>query len=345
MRAWRRPLAAGLAVLSLGGCARSLLDPDPTPGSDPATNFEILWREFDRHYSFFVLKGIDWDETYARYRPQVTGSTSPKQLYDVLMEMLGTLQDGHVLLRAPWFTYQYRGWLDGYPANYDAQVVYTRYVHTPTTSPSGNVVHGRVGHLGYIHISDFVAETLVQEFDQALEELRDTDGLVLDIRDNGGGHDWKSEAVAARFADSSRLYRRFQFRNGPAHDDFTPLENDFVSPRGPFQYLKPVAVLTNRRVFSAAESFVLAMRALPHATVIGGVTGGGSGNPMQRELPNGWTYQLSRWIEWTPEGRTYEGVGLAPDLTLSISPRDEQEGRDTILDAAIAMIVDRVGDT
>ena len=61
--------------LSSGACGRLLMDPDPV--DDPVTNFEILWGEFDRHYSFFGLKGIDWDELYDEFRPQVTSSITP----------------------------------------------------------------------------------------------------------------------------------------------------------------------------------------------------------------------------------------------------------------------------
>jgi len=60
------------------------------------------------------------------------------------------------------------------------------------------------------------------------------------------------------------------------------------------RYTDPIALLTNRRTFSAAESFVLAMRTLPQVTIVGDTTGGGSGNPLHRELPNGWGLSVSR---------------------------------------------------
>jgi C-terminal processing protease CtpA/Prc len=103
-----------------------------------------------------------------------------------------------------------------------------------------------------------------------------------------------------------------------------------------------VAVLTNRRCFSATEEFVLAMKVLPHVVVVGDTTGGGIGNPLYRELPNGWVYQVPRWIEFTPEMTIIEGVGLAPDFPVSISKADSDRGRDTILEEAIRLLGERV---
>jgi len=323
--------------LSSGACGRFLMGPDP--GDDPVTNFEILWREFDRHYSFFGLKGIDWDELYDEFRPQVPPRLPPNQLFNRMSDMLAHLKDGHVLLRGHQRTYQYRGWYADHPGNFNFDVIRQRYVRDMDYRVGGDLAFGTIGRLGYIHIRDFASEDLVQGFDEVLGVLQEVDGLILDLRDNGGGSDSRSEAIAARFADRTRLYRRFQYRNGPEHDDFTPLEDDFITPRGPFQFSRPVTVLTNRRVFSAAESFVLAMRLFPNVTVVGDTTGGGSGRPTQRELPNGWTFQLSRWISWSPEGMTYEGVGLEPDIVVHITINDQERGRDTILYRAVGVLL------
>ena len=68
----------------------------------------------------------------------------------------------------------------------------------------------------------------------------------------GGGNDLNGEAVASRFADMNRLYRRVRFRDGPNHDDLGPFIDSFISPAGA-QFPGPVAVLTNRGTFSSAE--------------------------------------------------------------------------------------------
>lgn len=99
-----------------------------------------------------------------------------------------------------------------------------------------------------------------------------------------------------------------------------------------------MAVLTNRGVYSAAEDFVLAMRALPQVRTVGDTTGGGSGNPIARELPNGWVLHVPRWQVWAADGTFFEGVGLAPDLPVQMTDADRARGRDTILERALQII-------
>ncbi len=96
-----------------------------------------------------------------------------------------------------------------------------------------------------------------------------------------------------------------------------------------------MAVLTNRGTFSAAESFVTAMAVLPDVLTVGDTTGGGAGNPIRRELPNGWTYRIPRAISSTIDGFYYEETGLPPDIPLGDADAALAQGRDLILERAI----------
>jgi len=87
----KRILSILVAVFALSAC-HSIDDWD----NDAVSNFDALWTALDQHYCFFEQKGIDWDEVYSRYRPQVTDGMSSRELFDVCAEMLDELQDGHV---------------------------------------------------------------------------------------------------------------------------------------------------------------------------------------------------------------------------------------------------------
>ena len=210
--------------------------------------------------------------------------------------MLLELEDPHVRLETPVGTSNYTGWFDQFPANFDESVVMATY----------------------------------------LGQLAGTRALVIDLRSNGGGDDLNGEAIASRFTDASRLYRRIRFRNGPGHGDFGPFVDSFISPAGAESFLGPIAILTNRGTISSAESLVLAFAVLPNARSFGDFTGGGSANPEQKTLANGWRYTVSRWIEYRPDGSTFEGVGIEPDVRTDISATDSAALRDTILDVAIS---------
>jgi len=79
-------------------------------------------------------------------------------------------------------------------------------------------------------------------------------------------------------------------------------------------------------------------KALPNVTVIGDTTGGGSANPITLTLPNGWSYRVSRWIQYTAQKTIFEGTGLPPDIPLWITSADSSAGRDVILERAIQVL-------
>jgi len=323
----RRPRCVPLASVALAtllpvvwGCQELLLPEEPGKGA--GTNFEFLWEEVDRHYSFFDLKGIDWEEIGEYYRSGIKEDMSPEALFNVLSQMLARLEDGHVGLQAPFATYRYSGWYQPYHHNFDFGVVWARYLDSPRATPSRMIFYGwATPEIGYIHLPTFNGTGWAGEVDEVLETFANARGMVVDVRDNSGGRDSNAERIAGRFSSERRLYRRIQYRNGPDHGDFSPLEDDYLKPRGRTRFLGPVALLTNRRTFSAGESFVLAMRTVPGVTTVGDTTGGGSGNPLYREMPNGWSFSVSRWIEWAPNGTTHEGVGLPPDIPKAIPPQ------------------------
>lgn len=329
------------ALIAAVLCSCSDLVVEPDPENNPVNNFEIFWKEFDRYYSFFIYKNIDWTEQYHRYRPQITEQTSDSELFSVLSDMAGILRDGHVSILTPYGNYSYSGWRDNYPENYDRDIILSGYLrYGYTTREYGYIVYGKLtDSLGYLHVMSFSGtEKWYSIIDGIMEEMKDYRGLVLDVRNNGGGSTNLSTHLASRFADKERVYAYYQWRNGPDHDDFSGLEELVIEPSENWRYTQPVALLTNRTCFSSAEDFILSMRVFPHVTVIGDFTGGGSGNPIMRELPNGWVYRLSRWIERTEEKEMYEGIGLHPDILVTISEDDSAAGRDTILETAVQIL-------
>jgi hypothetical protein len=240
----------------------------------------------------------------------------------------------------PYGHYAYEACRD-YPANFDLDIIRRNYLTSGyTTAGRGIFTYGKLtDKIGYIHISSFSgSEETFLEINGILEDFQNLNGLVIDVRHNGGGSINNSDLIASRFAVQKKLYAYVKWRNGPEHDDFTEPQELTIEPSEEWRFSKPVALLTNRSVFSSAEDFVLAMRVFPHVTVIGDITGGGAGNPILRELPNGWVYRLSRWQELTPEMENYEGIGLMPDVLVGILEEDLAAGRDTILETAITTL-------
>lgn len=344
MRAKQISLVVVFAVISAcGGGGGSSSSPQP-PAPSALELFDSLWGEFDRNYSFFELKGVDWNDSRTRFRSRLTSSSSDNELLTVLSEMLLELADPHVRLETPLGNSTYTGWFDQFPANFDESVVMATYLgQSAMMSPQVSMLFGRIDpDIGYLRVPSLGGTGYGSDVDYVLAQLAGVRGLVVDVRGNGGGDDRNGEAIAGRFADAMYLYRRIRFRDGPGHGDLGPFIDSFIAPTGVESFLGPVAVLTNRSTISSAESLVLAFAVLPNAMSFGDYTGGGSANPEQKQLANGWLYTVSRWIEYRPDGTTYEGVGIAPDTRLDITLADMAVSRDTILDAAIADLNNRL---
>lgn len=344
MRRLPRGLASLACLASLVASLTTLAACGVVLGPDRDSSlalFDEFWGEFDRHYAFFELKHIDWNGVRDVFRPQAASATTSAELAAVLGRMIDTLNDVHVSLTTPTARFQSGDSALVAETNYLDLVVQLNYVLYDTT-PSKRIGYGTIQPgIGYMRIESFSGSGWGQETDFVLRELSaylPLRGLIIDVRDNGGGNDSNAREIAARFTDERRPYAYVQYRNGPAHTDFSPRRLAYIDPARVHFSGGPVVVLTNRKAFSATEHFALMMRAIPGVVLLGDTTGGASGNPLQRELSNGWIYQLSESIAYDLEGKPFEEVGIAPDVVVKQGRPGAADATDDQIDAALLII-------
>lgn len=329
-------LTAVLACTIVVACSGSDIV-GPAPARDYASMFDDLWSEFDLHYSYFELKGVNWDSLGAHYRPMAVAASNDAAFGAVIGEMIGDLHDLHVSLSAGSTTYMNN--LPAIPAGTVANesLLFAKYVTSAFTTSGRHMRGGIVAPgVGYIRIATFAGDDdWAGDMDDALSRLGSVRTVIVDVRDNSGGSKTVATKIAGRFADRERTFGYVRLRNGPRHGDFSDDIVETVKPEGSRHHSGQVIVLSNRGCMSAAEDFILAMRALPTTTVVGDTTVGASGGPLVRELANGWTYRISQWIAYTAQHTTFEGIGLAPDI--AVRPTSSPTSKDGILEAAIAL--------
>lgn len=327
-----------LIVLSLVSCEKTWLGIDPA--DDAVTNFDLVWSTVDHKYSFFTYKRINWDSIYQVYRPLVSSSTNSFELFVIIGNMLNELKDGHVNLISAFDRSRYWDWKLDYPPNFDWHLIERNYLGDDhlITGPLRNTVLDNT--IGYIYYGSFGSPVSESNIDFIVGSYRNAEGIIIDIRDNGGGSLSNVETIASRFTDEKKVVGMEYFKTGPGHDDFTGGRKIIVKPEGERQFTKPVIVLTNRACFSASTFFVMYMKAFPHVTVIGSKTGGGGGMPISSELPNGWLYRFSSTITTMPDGFNIEN-GIEPDIQVDLDTTKIQEGVDTMIEAAIDFIKSR----
>ncbi len=310
------------------------------PTDDPVTNFEYLWNTANEKYSFFEYKGIDWNSVYDTYRPQINNGMSDYQLFTVLKNMMNELYDGHVNLTAPFDISRYHFKYNS-PENFNFRLIKDNYIGWDyrITGSLINTTFERDEHqIGYIYYGSFSNTVQSADIDFAIAALWHTDGIILDMRSNGGGSVNNIYRIGSRFADQERFIYSSSIKNGPGYDDFGESSNVTMKPIGSYRYTKPVMLLTNRGCYSATSFFTLAMKAFPHVVQVGDTTGGGLGSPAGFELPNGWSYRFSVSRTLSPDGENFEN-GIPPDVPVWNNPENEANGVDDIMETAIGLII------
>ncbi len=349
-------------LVFIGACGDRLLDVEFE--NDPVGNFDALWNEFDRYYALFDVRHVDWDSLYTLYRPLVNDGSTSAELYDAMAGLLAHLQDEHVSLVASGFPMFKSGsdkekllFSDSDPDSlysdktaliYNAVYEYLDSIYVGCTdydlpayfSWYGTISPDRTNlQLGYLFVSTFeLAEAPTSYYDSVVKAFADYDGVIIDLRINGGGSSGTSSALIDRFADRERAYSVSRYRNGPNHGDFTAPETYYLSPTGNALGNIPVAVLTSNLTGSAAEHFAMGAKVLPLATIAGDTTMGVLGSIAKKILPNGWEFTLSPELCLSIDGVCHEGIGIPPDIHVMATRAGVDAGHDAVIERAIEIL-------
>ena len=309
--------------------------------NDPRGNFECLWTTIDEHYCFLDEKFVNWDSIHEVYSRRISDEMTSQELFNVCAAMTDELRDGHTNLSAPFNTSYYTRWWSDYPQNYDERLVQQYYFNFNYLN-IGSIYYGLLSeNIGYIRYPSFASGIGAGNLDYVLSYFSTATGLIIDIRDNGGGSMTNVEDLVARFIDRPTLAGYISHKTGPGHDDFSSPRPYHYNPAqiGHLRWGKPVVVLANRGTFSAANNFVSIMKYLPNCRIVGSTTGGGSGMPFNYELPNGWGIRFAACSVLDPGGNTTEfGVEPSEGCAVDLDPEAALRGHDTILDFAVDLL-------
>ncbi|MDE7403002.1 MAG: S41 family peptidase [Muribaculaceae bacterium] len=314
---------------------------------DPYANFDLLAKTVGERYCFFAEKDIDWNALCSEARRKIKPDTHPYDLFFIMSDLLDNLKDGHVNLVSPFNTSYYKAWWTDYPQDFNMRTLEEYYLDFGGLQTSGmRYVMFVPDSIGYIYYPSFNYEVGAGNLDYVLAILSKSKGLVIDIRDNGGGLLSNVPTLVSRFIDHKVTGGYIRHKTGPGANDFSKQFRYEYSPCGSSQVSygteRPVAVLTNRSCFSAANDFVAVMKSLPQVEIIGARTGGGGGLPFSSELPNGWGIRFSACPMYAPDGSITEmGIDPSEGCEVHCTPEELAAGKDAILDFALARIASK----
>lgn len=323
-------IAVLLALLT--SCQKSDFEYDESPQG----NLDALWELIDQRYCFLTYKekemGISWQEMHAKYSAKLNAKMSRVQLFEVLCQMVGELKDGHVNISTSLDLGRNWSWKEDYPENLDTELR-NQYLGTDYHIGSGlkyTILPDNIAYVVYESFSDGIGDGNLSDM---IAHLRLCNGMILDIRGNGGGELTNAEKLSQRFTNEKVLVGFTSHKTGKGHDDFSEPRAEYIEPSKSIRWQKPVVLLVNRSCYSAANTFVRNMKEMPLVTVMGDQTGGGSGLPFTSELPIGWSVRFSASPSFDARMHQIE-FGIEPDVKVSLDESLAADGKDSMIEEA-----------
>ena len=328
-----------LMILPAMMSCESLVFEEDLASSDPRKNFDYLWDQCDRKYAYFELKNLNWEDVYNEYVAKLYDGMSDDSLFQVLGGMLRELRDDHTNLVSS-FNVAFFGVERFGPDNFESRIIKDHYLPANyyISGPFGHdFVVGTNGQVGYIRFSSFTGIVDEVNLGFILERYKDTRGLILDLRENGGGSVSDVFTLLSHFIDEKTLIYYSRLKDGPGHDDFTQPEPAYIDPAEGTKYTKKVMVLVDRGTYSAGSFTALATKAIPNMVLVGDTTGGGLGVPNGGQLPNGWTYRFSITQTLDLELENAYEDGVPPDIYALLDWEDRT--KDEVIERALEEIL------
>ena len=191
------------------------------------------------------------------------------------------------------------------------------------------------GNIGLINPEAFQEEKL----EDIIQEYKDTDGLIIDLRQypSNGELDYLASYLKKEPTVCSVI--AFPSQSIPGVMVLEEQSYGGASEQYPsYYYEKPVVLLMNEESVSASEFHVMILRGGENVTVMGSNSHGTDGNTVFLPLPNKNVIRFTGLGVYTPEMGQTQRIGLSPDIEVYPTIEGIKEGRDELMEAAVAYI-------
>ena len=205
---------------------------------------------------------------------------------------------------------------------------------------------------GYIKISSFLDNDVlsIQVWERAIKYFNDNQvpGVILDLRNNGGGSGWLADQMAAYFFDKEIVVGNSAQYSKATGEFYMDPGNEaiMIPPRAELQYSGPVVVMVGPNCASACEFFSYNMTINNRAAIVGQYPSEGAGGSVEDFImPEDITVQLTIGRAVGVDGTIHlEGTGVVPDVRVPVTLdtlKKEANGEDVVLAAAEKVISQR----
>lgn len=190
--------------------------------------------------------------------------------------------------------------------------------------------------VGYIQFTAWFP-VIASEFDAAIDQLRDSDAIVLDLRGNPGGVGFMATGIAGHFVEEPTNLGDMMARTGTIHFLAQP-RTVAAGGREVKPFSGPLAILVDSQTGSTSEVFAGGMVDVGRAEVFGGPSAGAALPASLATLPSGDVFLYAIADFRVPSGSSIEGVGVVPTIEPAPSLVDYSASPDPTLRQALNWI-------
>jgi len=330
---------------------------DPTSASNNSASsmtklnkksFAEFKKFFPKEYSYASLKGLDWNALLKESKDELVNSKTNTEFALKLIKLLRKSDDAHLWIDVDGKRFE-TGKIKPIEENVNMNHLFT-LLQNRRVGDNLMSVAGEIDGVGYIairgwtaDINKFVFKTWGDEkdpgisIDDVMRNFSDYSDLIIDVRENSGGNEAYAKNFASYFIKDSVTFEKVVCYNEKSGlIDFVHYKKLYPNKKG-LNYSGNIYVLSGPVVMSSNESFVLMMKQIPNAKVVGMKTYGSSGNPVPHKLSNGVTVFLPSWQAYTLDGKLIEGCGVEPDIEI-VTSRKDFEKEDILIRKVLKMI-------
>jgi len=322
---------------------------------DPEFLFELFWLTLSENYANAYERNLNWNQIFLDYRPKISKTSTHDDLFQVMGEIVVLTKDQHTrIISQEGETRQYRGEptsrllkesfdqqkdINNFE-HYISEFFYTSYKNISNDLLSGKgkkVANGKIewgdltSTIGYIHVHSMARftsnelsrkqhiDTLNYYMEQIMKSFQDKKAILIDVSFNFGGYDAAGLTISSYFTDRPvPAYTAYKFQEG----EFFKGSLFSVIPASQYIFTKPVYVLTTDISRSAAESFAIQMKSMPHVKLVGTNTLGILSTGLNKSIGDFWL-TLSNEKYLTPQGKMYEVSGVDVDIKLEVFKKED----------------------
>lgn len=204
--------------------------------------------------------------------------------------------------------------------------------------------------ISYVAINTFGTSEVVDKFKKYMDRIRDSKGLIIDVRENGGGNSENGDRIVSFLIDKKIPNLRWKtpqhiaaFEAWGRTKNWHTGEAEYVEPCEEMERFRgPIVALMGTESFSAAEDFLVLLHSSKRATLVGGKSGGSTGQPLRFELDYGVNGKICTKRDTYPDGREFVGIGVIPDVEFHVTQKSIAEGKDIVLQRGIEVLKDKM---